>query len=64
MNDGFKVLVLPGNLNDTPHGEDLVLLITEEEFLRMWKRGQAMLRNRRLKGWNIRGDITGSIEVS
>jgi len=35
----FKVLVLPGYLNDTPHGGDLVLLITEAEFLRMWHRG-------------------------
>lgn len=39
----FKILVLPGELNITPHNEDIVLLITEEEFMRMWKRGQTML---------------------
>jgi len=50
MADEFKILLLPGELNDTPDKQDLVLLVTEEEFLKMWKRGQTMLRNRRLKG--------------
>ncbi len=54
-NNGFRVLILPGNLNQTPHSEDIVLLITEEEFLRMWRRGQAMLRNRELIGRGIDG---------
>jgi len=65
MADDFKVLILPGNLNHTPHNEDLVLLITKEEFLRMWKRGQAMIRNRKLKGRTIDGYyIAGSPEIS
>ena len=63
-NDDFKVLVLPGDLNNTPHGEDLILLITQDEFLRMWKRGEAMLRNRRLKGWTIEPDFRGSTQIS
>lgn len=62
--DGFKILILPGDLNNTPHGEDLVLLISYEEFARMWRRGQAMLRNRALKGKEIHGDFTGSLEIS
>lgn len=60
----FKILILPGDLNKTPHGEDLYLVITQEEFMRMWRRGEAMLRNRRLKGKEIDGDFTGSIEIS
>jgi hypothetical protein len=65
MADGFKVLILPGDLNNTPHGEDLVLLITQEEFLRMWGRGQAMIRNRKLKGKAVDGYyIEGSAEIS
>jgi hypothetical protein len=65
MADEFKVLILPGNLNDTPYGEDLVLLMTKEEFLRMWERGQAMIQNRKLKGKAIDGYfITGSPEIS
>ena len=65
MADEFKVLIIPGDLNHTPHGEDLVLLITEDEFLRMWRRGQAMMRNRKLKGKTIDGYyIAGSTEIS
>lgn len=65
MNEGFKVLILPGELNGTPNGEDLVLLITEEEFMRMWRRGEAMLRNWQLKGKTIDGNFTGrSIALS
>ena len=65
MNEDFKVIILPGDLNNTPHGEDLVLLITEDEFLRMWKRGQAMIRNRKLKGKSINGYyIAGSPQIS
>lgn len=64
MSDEFKVLILPGELNNTPHGEDLILVITQEEFLRMWKRGTAMLKNRREKGWNIDADFTGSTKLS
>lgn len=61
----FKVLVLPRELNDTPGGEDLVLVITKDEFLRMWQRGQTMLRNRGLKGQGIdRQHFTGSAEIS
>ncbi len=62
--DDFKIIVLPGDLNNTPHGEDLVLVVTQDEFLRMWKRGEAMLRNRRLKGWKIESDFTGSTQIS
>ena len=58
VNEDFKILVLPAELNDTPHGEDLVLVITQDEFLRMWKRGEAMVRNRQLKGKMINGDFT------
>lgn len=66
MEDGFKILILPGNLNDTPHQEDLILLITEEEFLKMWKRGQAMMRNRGLKKEDIFNGqyIAGSFKIS
>ena len=64
MDENFKVIVLPGDLNNTPHGEDLVLVITLEEFLRMWKRGESMLRNRQLKGLKIDTDFTGSFEIS
>jgi len=60
----FKVLVLPADLNDTPHGEDLVLVITKEEFLRMWRRGEAMVESRRLKGKEIDADFRGSITLS
>jgi hypothetical protein len=61
----FKILIVPGDLNNTPHSEDLILLITEDEFLRMWKRGQAMIRNRKLKGKAIDGYyIAGSAEIS
>ena len=63
MNE-FKILILPGDLNETPHGEDLVLLVTQDEFLRMWNRGEAMLRNRRLKGWTIEPDFKGSTTLS
>jgi len=64
MDEIFKILILPGDLNHTPHGEDLVLVVTLEEFLRMWKRGEAMLRNRGLKGWKIDKDFTGSAQLS
>ena len=64
MNDGFKVIVLPANLNDTPHSEDLFLVVTLDEFLRMWRRGETMLRNRRLKEWKIEPDFTGSTQIS
>lgn len=65
MSDDFRILILPGDLNNTPHGEDLILLITQEEFLRMWKRGKAMIRNRKLKGKTIDGYyIAGSPEIS
>jgi hypothetical protein len=63
-NREFKILVLPRELNDTPRGEDLVLIITKEEFLRMWRRGQTMLRNQRLKRRTVDVDFTGSITVS
>ena len=60
-NDGFRVLILPGDLNQTPHSEDIILLVSEEEFLRMWRRGQAMVRNRELRGKGIDGiKYTGS----
>lgn len=62
--DDFKVLILPGDLNNTPHGEDLVLVVTLDEFLRMLKRGEAMLRNRCLKGWKIEPDFRGSTQIS
>jgi len=65
LSDDFRILILPGDLNNTPHGEDLILLITQEEFLRMWKRGKAMIRNRKLKGKTIDGYyIAGSPEIS
>jgi hypothetical protein len=64
----FKMLLLPGYLNYTPGGEDLVLLITEEEFMRMWARGQAMVRNRATKEKKEKADgklsIKGSSEIS
>jgi len=61
----YKILILPRELNDTPDGEDLVLVITKDEFLRMWQRGQSMLRNRALKGQRIDGQhFTGSAEIS
>jgi hypothetical protein len=65
-NNEFKVLILPGELNNTPHSEDIVLLITEEEFLMMWRRGQIMLRNRNLKGKGIDGTkyVGSSTKVS
>jgi hypothetical protein len=61
--DDFKVLILPGELNETPNSADIVLLITEEEFMKMWKRGQAMLRNRQLKGRTIDDDFRTSTEI-
>ncbi len=65
MDRDFKVLVLPKELNDTPNGEDLVLVISQEEFMKMWNRGQEMLRNRALKGQGIDGQhFTGSTKVS
>lgn len=65
MIDEFKVLILPGDLNKTPRGEDLILLITKEEFLRMWKRGQVILRNKGLKeGEDGKFIAKGSIGLS
>lgn len=66
MVDEFKVLILPGTLNQTPHGEDIILLMTEEEFLRMWRRGQCMLKNRESRGKGIDGSrhFARSLEVS
>ena len=55
MNE-FKILILPGELNNTPHNEDIVLLLTEEEFIKMWKRGQVLIRNRALKGQTVDAD--------
>lgn len=63
MSDEFKILILPADLNDTPNCEDLVLIVTKEEFLRMWRRGQAMVRNRQLKGRTIDGNYRASIEI-
>jgi hypothetical protein len=63
MSEEFKVLILPGDLNDTPNEEDLYLVITKEEFIRMWRRGEVMLRNRRLKGKQIDEDFRASIEI-
>ena len=63
MTEDFKVLILPADLNDTPNGEDLILILTKDEFLRMWRRGQAMVRNRQLKGRTIDGGFRASIEI-
>ena len=60
----FKILTLLAEFNDTPNGEDIILVISEEEFMRMWQRGQAMLRNRAVKGQKVDGDFTRSIEIS
>lgn len=64
MDENFKIIILPGDLNSTPHGEDMVLVVTLDEFLRMWKRGEAMLKNRELKGRKIDADFTGSFGIS
>lgn len=56
----FKILILPGELNGTPNGEDLILLVNQEEFMRMWQRGQEMLRS---QGY-INGHFKGSPAVS
>jgi hypothetical protein len=64
MSDKFKVLILPADLNDTPNREDLVLIVTKDEFLRMWRRGQTMLRNWQLKGQEINGDFRRSLKLS
>jgi len=64
MNEDFKIIVVPGNLNNTPHGEDLVLVVTLEEFLRMWKRGEAMLRNRMKRGVSRDAAIRECLNVS
>lgn len=64
MSEEFRILILPADLNDTPNHEDLVLIVTQDEFLRMWRRGQAMLRNRQLKGKKIEGNFRGSLALS
>lgn len=64
MGEDFKVIVLPGGLNNTPHSEDLVLVVTLDEFLRMWGRGQALVKNWKLKGINFEPDFAGSFELS
>ena len=64
MTDEFKILILPADLNDTPNHEDLVLIITKDEFLRMWRRGQAMARNWELRGQDINADFRGSVKLS
>ena len=65
MSDEFRVLVLPADLNETPNGEDIILLISEDEFMTMWKRGEAMVRNRALKGKGIDAKyLTTSIKLS
>ena len=63
MTDEFKVLILPAQLNNTPHNEDMILLVTREEFMKMWRRGQAMIRNRKLKGKGIDEDFRTGIEI-
>ncbi len=61
----FKLLILPADLNDTPNGEDLILLVSREEFLRMWERGRTMVQNLAPKGQKIHGQrFAGSAEVS
>lgn len=60
MDKDFKIIVVPGDLNNTPHGEDLILLVSQEEFMKMWNRGQEMLRN---QGY-INGNSKRSLAIS
>jgi hypothetical protein len=51
MDENFKIIVLPSNLNPgAPTGENLVLVFTIREMERARRRGEAMLHNRMRKG--------------
>jgi hypothetical protein len=64
-NSDYKILIIPGELNNTPHNEDLLLLVSQEEFIRMWQRGQDMLKGHNLKGIGIDGRfVKGSFTLS
>ncbi len=63
-NSEFKILILPGELNSTPNSEDLILLVSQEEFMRMWQRGQTMLQNYHLNGRKVNGYFKGSLALS
>ncbi len=51
MDENFKIIVLPSNLNPgAPTGDSLVLVFSIEEMEKARQRGESMLRNRMKKG--------------
>ncbi len=65
MSEDFKIIVLPSNLNPSaPAGESLVLLFTIDEMEKARQRGEAMLRNRMMKGINRDAAIRECLKLS
>lgn len=65
MNEDFKIIVLPSNLNPgAPTGESLVLVFSIEEMERARQRGEAMLRNRMKKGVSRDAAVAECLGVS
>jgi len=65
MNDDFKIIIVPSNLNPgAPTGESLVLLFTIEEMEKARRRGEAMLQNRMKKGVSRDAAIRECLKVS
>ena len=64
MNEDFKMLIVPSNLNrDAPTDESLVLLFTIDEMEQARRRGEIMLRNRMRKGVDRDAAIRECLEI-
>jgi len=65
MNEDFKIIVLPSNLNPgAPTGESLVLVFTIEEMERARQRGETMLHNRMKRGASRDDAVKQCLNVS
>lgn len=60
----FRLVIVPAQMN--PEGENLLLVLTEDEYQRAKRRGETVLRNRGMKGVkvNFDGYPTGHIQPS
>lgn len=65
MNEDFKIIVLPLDLNPgAPTGESLVLIFSIEEMERARRRGEAMVSNRMRKGVSRESAIAECVNLS
>lgn len=65
MNEDFKIIVLPSDLNPgAPTGESLVLIFSIEEMERARRRGEAMVSNRMRKGVSRESAIAECLNLS